>query len=155
MRAGSRTSPDVRRRIFELYDAGLNAAQIAKKLVDVEIHERTVRRILKQQVGPPQGSLGAGGATAWSFFDDDMAPEDARLVLDYYATLPDAGRANQPRPILKPVARIYVRVRRALPELSPAVAMGFARMSYRSDDPYGFNITWALIGEARNALEER
>jgi hypothetical protein len=93
----------------------------------------------------------ASSGDAWSFFDDDMPPEDARLVMDYYAGVPTLRGRGRPFPIDKLVARRYVRIRRAYPELPVPVAMGMARMA----DQDATDVTQALIGEARTALEER
>jgi hypothetical protein len=138
MRRGSRTRRAIRDRILELHaERGLNAVQIVDVLgaeFDEVPHERTVRGILHEL-------REAAGSTSprWRFFDPGMAPEDARLVMDYYlevgalpANLASRGIGFKPggawpRPIAADVARRFVRVRRAYPELEPRRAMRLAR----------------------------
>jgi hypothetical protein len=121
IRKGSRTAPEIRERIRELWAQDYNSRQIADQLAEefaVAPNERTVRNYVRRLSLEREANRAATDDELWSFWADSMTPEDARLVL----ALPARLRERLPEGF----ARRYVRARRAFPELSDLAAWGFA-----------------------------
>lgn len=94
-----------------------NAVQMVNELAE-ELpqapSERTVRGIIRPW---REAEAAAFSAEAWDFMDPGMSPEDARIVVDFYATSDPAYPRLRPR-LTPEDARRFVRLRRAFPELS-------------------------------------